>query len=258
MKYVLGVYLPGLILGLFAFVFSIHSGLWPWVIVAWALISGLGIACGMHRIYSHKTHNLKPWMDNIVLFLAFLGGQGSSISWVAVHRGYHHRFSDTAKDLHSPQAHGIFHALFGWYWNMTETTVNHKFAVDLLRKKTHVFIHRHYINLLHAWIALLVVVGLAYSWAPLIVYTSALGLSLLQDNLVNVLCHTRGLGYRNYETPAPDASNNFWPLGYFGWGQGWHNNHHADVGAFSFRKKWWEFDPCVLWLPLLKLGSNPK
>jgi fatty-acid desaturase len=252
LNYVLKIYLPGLILGGAAFWYSAITGLWPFVLVAWALISGLGIAVGYHRVYSHKTHNLKPWLDNIILYLGALGGQGSSISWTAVHRGYHHRFSDTEKDLHSPVAHGTLHAFIGWYWKITEQTINHKFAVDLLRRPNHVFVHKHYTKIIYAAAFLMALVSIHV----LIVYAAALFISLLQDNLVNVLCHSRKIGYKTFDTG--DSSNNFWLLGYFGWGQGWHNNHHFMPGAFNFGVKWWEFDPCVLWLPLLRIGSEPK
>jgi stearoyl-CoA desaturase (delta-9 desaturase) len=91
------------------------------------------------------------------------------------------------------------------------------------------------------------------SWKLLLAYLAALAISLVQDNAVNALCHCSGLGYRNFTTE--DQSVNFWPLGYFGWGQGWHNNHHHDPRSFNFGKRWWEFDPCVLFLPLIKIGS---
>lgn len=252
MNYVLKIYLPGFILGAISLWFSITNGLWPFVLIAWSLISGLGIAVGYHRVFSHKTHKPKKWLDNLLLVLGALGGQGSSISWVAVHRGYHHRFSDTKKDLHSPVAHGLFHAFIGWYWKITEATINHKFAVDLLRRPNHVFVHKHYIKIIYASAALMALI----SWNLLVVYVAALFISLLQDNLVNVLCHNKKIGYQTFNTG--DSSNNFWLLGYFGWGQGWHNNHHFMPGSFNFGTKWWEFDPCVLWLPLLKVGSEPK
>jgi stearoyl-CoA desaturase (delta-9 desaturase) len=51
------------------------------------------------------------------------------------------------------------------------------------------------------------------------------------------------------------SQNNF-VLGYLGWGQGWHNNHHHDPKSYDFGTnisgKWWEFDPCRIFLPFLK------
>lgn len=249
MRYVLGVYLPGFILGSLSLAWLIHLGLWPVLILTWALVSGLGVAVGFHRVYSHSTHKeLSPWLDNLLLLLGTLGGQGSSISWVAVHRGYHHKYSDTVRDLHSP-VHGFWSAFIGWYWKLKPDTINHKYAVDLLRRPNHVFLHKHYINFL--WVFCLVL-GLI-SIKLLAVYAATLFISLCQDNGVNTICHTRKLGYKNF--PTTDNSVNFAPLGYFGWGQGWHENHHAEPATFSFGRRWWEFDPCVLWLPFLGLGS---
>jgi stearoyl-CoA desaturase (delta-9 desaturase) len=61
------------------------------------------------------------------------------------------------------------------------------------------------------------------------------------------------IGYRNFETN--DNSRNNVIFGYLGWGQGWHNNHHHDPKSFDFGTgvsgKWWEFDPCKIFLPFL-------
>lgn len=248
MKYVLSIFLPGLLLGGAALVFCALNGYLLFVLLGWMLVSGLGVAVGFHRVFSHRTHSPAPWLDNLLLFLGTLAGQGSSISWVAVHRGYHHRFADTEKDLHSPIAHGFWQALFGWYLTMDPKAINNKYSVELLRRKNHVLFHRHYTKILYGFaLALLLISPIA-----LAVYGAVLCIALLQDNLVNAMCHK--FGYRNFD--IKDGSTNFWPLGYFGWGQGWHNNHHAFPADFNFGKRWWEFDPCVIFLPLLKLGDR--
>jgi fatty-acid desaturase len=116
----------------------------------WTLVSGLGIACGYHRVFSHKTHKLPVWKENIILFFATFAGEGSSIFWTALHRGYHHPYADTERDLHSPVVYGSWHAYMGWLIKITETnvTVNVKYAVDLLRKPNHVWFHKHYLKIL--------------------------------------------------------------------------------------------------------------
>ena len=43
-------------------------------------------------------------------------------------------------------------------------------------------------------------------------------LSVHQENIINVCCHIRALGYRNHDTR--DDSVNIWPLGILFWGQG--------------------------------------
>lgn len=251
MVYFFCLFVPGLLVGAVSLYLSIITGYWPLVLLGWALVSGLGIATGFHRIYSHKTHDLKPWMDNLILFLGTLGGQGSSISWVAVHRGYHHRHSDTEKDLHSP-VHGYLSAFGGWYMRITKTTINHAFAGELLRRKNHVFVHKHYFMILITFMLML----LAISPMALMVYGSVLFLSLLQDNMVNVVCHTPWMGYKNWDTK--DRSVNNFILGFLGWGQGWHENHHKHPASYDFGHKWWEIDPARIFLPILKLGATAR
>ena len=223
-------------------------------VIMWALISGLGIAVGYHRVFSHRTHRQLPkWKENILLFFATFAGQGSPIFWVALHRGYHHPHSDKTKDLHSPVVYGKFHAFMGWFIHNTEANnvVNLKYAVDLLRKRNVVWFHEWHYKLL--WAVPLVVavidwrLAFALFWIP-----GALG--TVQDNAVNVYGHYKGLfGYRNFDIDD-NSHNNVW-LGWFGWGQGWHNNHHAYPANYDFgsgtSRRWWEFDPCRLYLPFL-------
>lgn len=221
--------------------------------VMWCLIAGLGVAVGFHRIFSHSTHpNLPRWKENIILFFGTLGGQGSSITWSAIHRGYHHRFADTEKDPHSP-VHGIYHAVFGWATKITENNpgFNLKYAGPLLRKSNHLWFHTHQMTIL--WAVPLVVA--LFDWKmSLAVFCLPTGLCLLQDNIVNLVGHKKCLiGYRNFQTN--DNSYNNFILGYLGWGQGWHNNHHAAPDEFDFGSnvsgKWWEVDPCKFFKPFL-------
>lgn len=222
-------------------------------VISWILISGLGIAVGYHRIFSHRTHELKPWQEKIILFIATFAGQGSPIFWVAVHRGYHHPHSDTRRDLHSPVAHGRWHAFMGWLIENTEARnqVSVKYAADLLRKPHFVWFHRNYL-----WLVWLVPLALALINWPLAfaIFWIPGAIALLQDNGVNVYGHVKTIiSYRNFNT-NDHSQNNPW-FGYLGWGQGWHNNHHHAPGNFDFGSgtsgQWWEWDPCRIFLPIL-------
>ena len=82
-----------------------------------------------------------------------------------------------------------------------------------------------------------------------------IAITLAQDNLTNLFGHWKSIiGYRNFDTT--DMRQNNFVLGYLGWGQGWHNNHHHDPKSYDFGTnisgKWWEFDPCRIFLPFLK------
>jgi stearoyl-CoA desaturase (delta-9 desaturase) len=78
-------------------------------------------------------------------------------------------------------------------------------------------------------------------------------LALHLEGMVNLFCHTT-YGYRNFDTK--DNSRNVYLLGIFDWGNGWHNNHHYNQSSYDFgtniSKKWYEFDPCRIFIPILK------
>ncbi len=224
-------------------------------LIGWILISGLGIATGYHRIFCHKTHpNLPVWKENVILFFGALGGQGSSITWTAIHRGYHHRHSDTEKDLHSP-VNGFWHSFFGWTLKVTEASniINMKSAVDLLKKPNHVWFHKHQLKI--QWLVPAVVA--LFNWPlALALFVLPTGISILQDNLVNVFAHQKSLiGYRMFDTGPHDNSHNNIILGLLGWGQGWHHGHHYKPMSFNpgsaVSGNWWEIDTCVIFIPFI-------
>jgi len=222
--------------------------------IMWMLVSGLGIAVGYHRVFSHKTHELPRWKENIILFLAVFAGQGSSIFWVAIHRGYHHPHADTARDLHSPTVHGVWHAFAGWFKEMTENNpvVNPKYAVDLMRKSNHVWFHNYQQRILWGVSLLVLIIDWKLAFTGIFLVTA---ICLFQENFINLLGHLKlNSGYRNFDTK--DNSYNHPILGFLAWGQGWHNNHHYSPGSYDFGKgvsgKWWEVDTSKIFLPLLK------
>jgi stearoyl-CoA desaturase (delta-9 desaturase) len=227
--------------------------LWA-TLVGWILVCGLGIAVGYHRVFSHRTHQLPPWKENVIQFLAVFAGQGASIFWVALHRGYHHRLSDHAGDIHSPTVYGVYQAFVGWQRDITESTntVSMKYAVDLLRKPNHVWFHKHHLKIL--WLVPITIALIDWQLA-LCGFWLVTMIGVLQDNTINVLGHLKaGIGYRNFDTD--DNSQNNIILGYLGWGQGWHNNHHHAPASYDFGSgvsgRWWEWDPCRIFLPLLR------
>jgi stearoyl-CoA desaturase (delta-9 desaturase) len=255
-KYVGFIVIPIFLLGAIGITSMIATASYQWLLltaVFWMLMSGLGIAVGYHRIFSHRCYQLKPWLDMFILFCGTLACQMSSITWTAIHMGYHHPHSDKEQDFHSPTK-GFWVAFVGWTFTIKQDTLNYKHAVRLLRKPWHVFFHKNYFLIVWGFAALFLLI---FGWQAFVYgYGIAATIAILQDNLTNVLGHAPKLGYRNYE--LNDISSNFPLLGYFGWGQGWHNNHHKFPGRFNFGVKWWEFDPCVIFIPLMKLGREPR
>lgn len=222
-------------------------------VVGWVLIAGLGVEVGMHRMFSHNHYpNISRWKENIILFLGCLGAQGSSISWAATHR-QHHKYSDKEQDLHSPQIHSKWHAFFGWTHSITENnnSINFKYVANLLRKENHLWFHKHQLSILWGVPLLLCL----YDWKlSLALVCLPAGISVFINNLINVVCHIKFIGnYRNYETNDCSQNNIF--FGLFGWGLGYHNNHHKNPGSFLHKTKDWEIDPCAIFVPILKVKS---
>lgn len=65
---------------------------------------------------------------------------------------------------------------------------------------------------------------------------------------VNSVCHV--WGYRNHATP--DNSRNNPIVGVLGFGEGWHNNHHAFPQSARHGHRWWELD--LSWLIIRALA----
>lgn len=104
------------------------------LIVAWVLISNsnwalilmlgvvlyypihdLGFSIGYHKLFAHRTFKPKSFFPYLTTFICMLALYGGPLASSLIHRE-HHRFSDTAKDPHSP-INGFWHAYIGWTWS---------------------------------------------------------------------------------------------------------------------------------------------
>lgn len=181
-----------------------------------------------HRIWAHKGAELHPRLESIGLFLFTLGCIGSSIGFTGLHRA-HHRYSDTAKDPHSPTHVSILKILFYIPYAKYEI----KYAIDLIRSKKHVWYLKHYwtINFLFWW--------LLYWIDPtfLTIWIAGVGVNIFKANMVNVIGHTIGkVKPRN----AMISSYIFLD------GEFLHGNHHDDPANWNFSKKWYQIDLSAL------------
>lgn len=219
----------------------------PAFFVGWILICGYGIAIGYHRLISHYAFNTSPRIRSILAYLGCLGGQGSPLFWAAVHRGSHHLYSDTDKDLHSP-IHGKFHAYIGWQFTLKPSQVPFRSTVDLMKIQSIVFLHKNYYKVYYTTFFILLAIKPELALYGMILPSIV---SMHQENCVDLFCHLSSFGYRNYETK--DLSRNVFLIGYLGFGQGWHNNHHYNPNTYDYGNKWYEFDICkfLVW-PLLR------
>jgi stearoyl-CoA desaturase (delta-9 desaturase) len=201
----------------------------------------LGITVTFHRFLSHKSFKTHPVFVKLGTLFGTLGGVGSTIGWVSVHR-QHHRFSDKYDDPHSPKF-GFLRSFYGSV--LAEVKV--RYVADLLRDPFQVNVHKYYWTINFTWAVLLLLIGGFELWMTLHVFPSFILWTTM--GAVNTLGHM--WGYKNYENLRDDSRNN-WLAAAIAWGEGWHNNHHGAPADWSFQRKWWEFDVSKQVIKLIK------
>jgi stearoyl-CoA desaturase (delta-9 desaturase) len=215
-------------------------------ILGYILINIIGVTAGLHRYFSHRSFKAKKWKEWLMLYGATLAGQGSPVWWVSLHRGYHHKSSDTEKDPHSP-IHGKIHSFILWMFRINPESISFKYSTDLLRNKDVIWFSSHYAKI---WL-LSNLFFILISWEFFLFFSMVPALvTLITYNITNCINHIPGAGYRNFQTKE-NSQNVFW-LFPFVLGECWHNNHHGKPGASHFKKNWWEFDPAGVFIKIFK------
>lgn len=200
------------------------------VLFSFFLLGCIGTTVTYHRLISHRSWTSPRWFTIIGSILGCFSLIGSPIAWSALHR-QHHRYTDKQGDPHSPKD-GFWHS----QWGTIFETPNLKYVPDLLRDPFQLFLHKNYFRLNILVLFLLSVIN---PWLMLTIYLAPAALVMTIGSLNNSIAHSN-FGYRNYDTA--DNSRNVALLGILMWGEGWHNNHHANPSNQSFSKNWWEID----------------
>jgi fatty-acid desaturase len=224
-------------------IFFTWSGLLIALVIVW-LAGGLGISLGYHRLLTHRSFHTPKWFEYTLALLGTLNWQGGPIRWVGVHR-IHHKESDQEHDPHSPR-HGFTWAHMFWCL-MKDRPGCDPLSVtrDMQRDPAMVFIDRWFFVPQFALAAVLFAAG----WLALGSWTGGASwliwgvcvrtvFSFHTTWFVNSAAHT--WGYRNFNTA--DGSRNTWWVALLSFGEGWHNNHHAQQRSAAHGMRWWEID----------------
>jgi fatty-acid desaturase len=233
-----GGLIPLHILGCWS-LYTLYLGLapsWWWIatIIGYIALMTTGISAGFHRMISHNGFETHPIIRKIILYFGVLAIQGSPITWVTLHRGYHHKFSDKEGDPHSP-VHGFWHSYMGWMFKTP--SANARSAVDLLRDPYCVFLHEHYKKIV--WGSYLLLALIDINLMLYLVVLPAL-ITTHSYSIQTSFNHNKNLGYRNYET-NDNSVNTPWLFPVI-LGDCWHNNHHGDPKNPNYGRRWWELD----------------
>lgn len=211
------------------------------VCVGLYFVTGMfGITLGYHRLLAHRTFKAPRWLERTLATIGVLALQRSPLEWVGHHR-MHHSFTDTPKDPHDSRK-GFWWSHIGWMCftnpEITDVTKLRRFARDIAADPYMMFLTKHWVQ-----IAMQVALGLGL-WAAFGVEYMLWGVwtrcAVVYHVTWFVNSATHKWGYRNYETN--DGSCNTWWVGILSFGEGWHNNHHAQPDVAPAGRHWWEFD----------------
>ena len=109
---------------------------WSWGGLALALgsyfIRMVVVTAAYHRYFSHKAFKTSRPVQFILAVLAQTAGMKGVIWWASHHR-WHHKYSDTPKDVHSVRQRGFWYSHVGWVLSSTWTETDPASVKDLTR-----------------------------------------------------------------------------------------------------------------------------
>ncbi|MGF1469880.1 MAG: acyl-CoA desaturase [Sandaracinaceae bacterium] len=230
--------------------------MWPWVLihllpllaiftgVTWQAVAVCAVLFWFrlfmvtsvyHRYFSHRTYKTSRVFQFILAFFAETTVQRGVLWWAAHHRA-HHLYSDTERDIHSPEQDGFWHAHAGWLWVPANTRTQYHRIKDFAKYPELVFLDRYY---LIPPIVMGTTVWLLFGWSGLLIgFFLSTVLLWHTTYVINSLCHV--WGSRRYDT-SDTSRNNLW-LALLTMGEGWHNNHHHYMNSCRQGFYWWEVD----------------
>lgn len=213
--------------------------------VLYALVA-FGVTVGYHRMLTHRSFRPHPIVKCLLLILGSMAVEGPALQWAATHTK-HHALADRAGDPHSP-VEGFFHAHMGWMFGDGEGDPA-VYVPHLVQDRMVVFISRTFL----VWTVLGLLLPFALGGWTGLLWGGLVRIFLTHHVTwsVNSVCHT--FGKRAFETK--DRSHNEWIVGLLGFGEGWHNNHHAFPRSAFHGLHWWQVDLSgyLIWL-LERLG----
>src|SRR6185295_11072431 len=179
------------------------------------------VTAAYHRYFSHRAFKTsRPFQ--LVLALAAQSAAQKGVLWWAAHHRWHHKTSDTPRDVHSARQRGFWYSHVGWVlgseWNETDLDL----VKDVERFPELRFLNRRGMEVVPMAVlgAVFLVAGGVHAFVWGFLVSSVL---LWHGSFsVNSLAHL--VGGRRYAT-TDDSRNNL-VLALATTGEGWHNNHH--------------------------------
>jgi len=223
------------------------------------LLSMLGVTCGVHRLWAHRTYEASFPVRLFIMFIFNMGHQGTVIHWSRDHR-VHHLYTDTKYDPHNAK-YGFFYSHCGWLLHKRT-----KWVIEAGRKIDISDLYADPICLwqksLHPWIQIFT----SFFFPPLIA-TFCWGedfmrafwvagvfkycVTLEGSWFVNSAAHM--FGDRPYDEQCMTSENALVSL--LTLGEGWHNWHHKYPFDYAASEHGWksQFNPSKMFIDFFAL-----
>jgi stearoyl-CoA desaturase (delta-9 desaturase) len=206
------------------------------------------VTAAYHRYFAHRAFKT----SRLFQFILALGAQSAAqkgVLWWASHHRWHHKYSDTPKDVHSAKLRGFWYSHIGWIAREDWTETDPAMVSDLSKFPELRFLDR-------ASISILPTVALALGFLFIggvhaLVWGFFVSTVLLWHGSFSVNSIAHLVGRRRYAT-ADDSRNNWW-LAILTNGEGWHNNHHHYQSSANQGFRWWQIDVTYYLLRLMEV-----
>lgn len=225
------------------------------------MVGMVGITFGFHRLLSHKGFKTNRFIENFAAFCGTLACQGGPVSWIGQHR-VHHAYSDQPEDPHDIHK-GFWHSHVGFIFNRRYDLDNYdevsQYCPDIAKRKWFVFLDKYMIPIQFVFGFSLYPLGGLLGHAPGFDYYNAMSfiiwgvfVRLVAGYHVTWLVNSATHKWGSRPNITTDESRNNWWVGLLAFGEGWHNNHHAQPRSARHGWRWWQFDQTWILISTLK------
>lgn len=225
----------------------LHQIHWQTVLltVILAIMGGISITAGYHRLFSHRAYKAAWPVRFIFLLFGAATFEGSVLEWCTDHRK-HHLYTDTPKDPYSIKG-GFWYAHIGWLFTLDPSKRTFSNVTDLQKDPLIRFQHRFYL-VIAVMIGYVLPVLIALCWGDWIgglLIAGALRITFSQHTtfFVNSACHFFGKSPYSDKHTARDN----WVTALFTFGEGYHNFHHQFPFEYRNAIRFYQYDP-TKWL----------
>ncbi len=206
-----------------------------------ALLTGLAITAGYHRLFSHRSFEANKVFKFITLIFGAAAFENSVRRWASDHRN-HHKYVDTDFDPYNIKR-GFFFAHMGWVCLKYDKSHNYSNVPDLDNDPLVRFQEKYYLPL-GIIVGFFMPMGIATLWGDPWGGLILAGFTRLVLNhhftfSINSFCHMLGTQPYSEQNSARDS----WFMALFTYGEGYHNFHHKFPSDYRNGVKAHHWDP---------------